>query len=105
MYKKELKEKLLETEKILGIAKSMLDEEREENKRLKEENRIINLKYLDMCEQDNDKEKVIIKLCERIGKAIEYIENKDIDVCTIRNNDIWDTKEELLEILQGEDND
>ena len=42
-----------------------------------------------------------INLCllQKIDKAIEYIKNEDIDICTIRNNDIVDTKNELLEIL------
>lgn len=37
----------------------------------------------------------------RIEKAVEYIENEDIDVCTIKYNDIYDTKQELLNILNG----
>ena len=41
----------------------------------------------------------INNLQQRIDKAIEYIKNEDIDICTIRNNDIVDTKNELLEIL------
>lgn len=41
----------------------------------------------------------------RIDKAIEYIKNEDIDICTIRYNDIVDTKNELLEILGDKENE
>ena len=43
------------------------------------------------------------KMARAISEAIEYIENEDIDVCTIRNNDIQDTKQKLLDILKGSD--
>ena len=62
---------------------------REENKYLDE---LRNANYLSW--QDS---------LSRIEKAVEYIENKDIDVCTIRYNDIYDTKKELLNILNGEE--
>lgn len=42
---------------------------------------------------------------QKIDKAIEYIKNEDIDVCTIRYNDIYDTKNELLEILGDKENE
>lgn len=41
----------------------------------------------------------IERLNSIIKEAIEYIENEDIDVCTIRYNDIQDVKQQLLEIL------
>ena len=62
---------------------------REENKYLDE---LRNANYLSW--QDS---------LSRIEKAVEYIENKDIDVCTIRYNDIYDKKKELLNILNGEE--
>ena len=34
-----------------------------------------------------------------IEEARQYVEDEDIDVCTIRYNDIQDVKQELLEIL------
>lgn len=41
---------------------------------------------------------------ENIIKEVrEYVENENIDVCTIRYNDIQDVKQELLDILKGED--
>ena len=46
-------------------------------------------------------EKQLEDFKSRIDKAIEYIENEDIDVCMIRYNDIYDTKKELLNILRG----
>ena len=45
----------------------------------------------------------IKRLENRMNRAINYIENEDIDICMIRNNDIQDTKQELLDILKGED--
>lgn len=45
-----------------------------------------------------------IKLLNKINKAIEYIEDENIDITTIRFNDIQDVKKDLLEILKGEDN-
>lgn len=45
-----------------------------------------------------------IKLQVKINNAIDYIKNEDIDICTIRNNDIIDTKNELLEILGDSEN-
>lgn len=39
----------------------------------------------------------------RIEKAVAYIKSNEIDVCTIKNNDIYDTKKELLNILNGSD--
>lgn len=37
------------------------------------------------------------------NKAIEFILDEDIDVTTIRYNDIQNVKNELLEILRGKD--
>ena len=45
------------------------------------------------------------ELEERISKALEYIEDENIDITTIRFNDIQDVKKDLLEILKGEDNE
>ena len=53
----------------------------------------------EVCKQYEEE---IERLNNIIKKAINYIENEDIDVCSIRNNDIQDTKQELLDILKGE---
>lgn len=45
-----------------------------------------------------------INLLNKINKAIDYIEDENIDITTIRFNDIQDVKKDLLEILKGEDN-
>ena len=52
-----------------------------------------------------DIEMIIWCLQQKIDKAIEYIKNEDIDICTIRYNDIVDTKNELLEILGDKEKD
>lgn len=49
--------------------------------------------------------KEIERLNNIINKAIEYVEDENIDITTIRFNDIQDVKKELLDILKGEDNE
>ena len=58
--------------------------------------------------RDKDLELDHLRMCnnrlnERINKAIKYICNDNIDVCTVRYNDIQNVKNELLDILKGGD--
>ena len=64
---------------------------------LQEQNNVINFAYLyddvrSLRHQLQQKENII-------KEVREYVENENIDVCTIRYNDIQDVKQELLEIL------
>ena len=47
----------------------------------------------------------VIELRDRINKTIEYVEDENIDITTIRFNDIQDVKKDLLDILKGVDKD
>lgn len=40
-----------------------------------------------------------------INRTKEFIQNKDVDVCTVRNNDIQDVKNIVLEILDNKGSD
>ena len=56
-------------------------------------------RYNALLEAHKIQEELLEDKESKIDKAIEYIKNEDIDICTIRYNDIVDTKNELLEIL------
>lgn len=53
-----------------------------------------------LCDVRERHNKELERLNNIIDKAREYIENEDVDVTTIRYNDIFDIKNELLDILK-----
>lgn len=79
-----------------------------ENQKLKE--KIENLTTLVVCgdtkQIKNTAQYKLEQLQQRIEKAIEYIENKEIDTLHFNSKDFLDTSiaGELLEILGGENN-
>lgn len=65
----------------------------------------LKLKVQELESENKNVAELNINLLNKINKAIEYVEDENIDITTIKFNDIQDVKKELLEILKGEDND
>lgn len=54
-------------------------------------------RIIGMLDREVNREYIIIK------EAIKYVEDENIDITTIRFNDIQDVKKDLLDILKGVD--
>lgn len=87
---KEDNKELLETNMTLAINNKKLEEELEKEKKA----------WKDMLDSKE-------KLVNRIGKAIDYIEDKEINYATFNSKDLLDTGVgyDLWKILKGEKND
>jgi hypothetical protein len=92
--------------KIFNLAEE-LEKERKKNKELEERRKKDNYFISGLSRENKEQQDIIIKLVERIDKAIKYIYKQTTDEDTGKDLGYSDNieYEYLLDILKGEKND